>query len=143
MNTVMSDKKERQQPNGGVKWSGESVDSADNPKSQKIANIYSIQSVYCEDHLTVNDIIPTKIEQIKKLHEVSPSSKVTEDYDKIEIAPDDDVTPKTKKIANVNDNDKHLDLDEYVHSLWKWPRGRSWFTKVLFYFIRDGEQCSF
>lgn len=34
-------------------------------------------------------------------------------------------------VANVEENNKEAE-DKYVHSLWKWPTGRSWLTKVTF-----------
>lgn len=32
-------------------------------------------------------------------------------------------------VANIDENNKDAE-DKYVHSLWKWPTGRSWLTKV-------------
>lgn len=45
----------------------------------------------------------------------------------VEVAnPEDNAT-----VVNVEENNKETE-DKYVHSLWKWPTGRSWLTKVTF-----------
>lgn len=45
----------------------------------------------------------------------------------IEIAnPEENVTP-----ASVGESNKEAE-DKYEHSLWKWPTGRSWLTKVIY-----------
>lgn len=46
-------------------------------------------------------------------------------------------------VANVEENNKEAE-DKYVHSLWKWPTGRSWLTKVTlsnFIWVKYSNYC--
>lgn len=38
---------------------------------------------------------------------------------------------ENQSVVNVDENNKEGE-DKYVHSLWKWPTGRSWLTKVRY-----------
>ncbi|XP_077301652.1 sodium/potassium/calcium exchanger zydeco [Arctopsyche grandis] len=135
--SVRPEQGERQQPNGGVKWSGDHSDTSSVVKSHRNIKILSIQAAYIDQDIptspdVANNACDADREQLKSND--TQVQKNREDYDKIEVVGDNENTnqevistvQKSHDSENVNQDVE----DEYEFSLLKWPKGRSWFTKV-------------
>lgn len=150
--TVRPEQGERQQPNGGVKWSSEHNDPSTIIKHRNVKTfsnpaIHADQETPVSPDITSNTrdiVISTDGEQMKNNDLQIQKSK--EDYDKIEVIVDSenvnqDATSTIQK-QNEEENTNADASDEYEFQLLKWPTGRSWFTKVIFILHFD-ESCYF
>lgn len=149
--TVRAEQGERQQPNGGVKWSSEHNDPSTIIKHRNVRAfsnpaIHADQETPVSPDITSNTcdiVIPTDGDMKNNDLQIQKSK---EDYDKIEVIVDNeninqDATNTVQK-QNDDENANADSSDEYEFQLLKWPTGRSWFTKVIFTLHFD-KRCYF
>lgn len=139
--SVRSEQSERQQPNGGVKWSGDHSDTSSVVKSHRNIKILSIQSAYIDQDTPTSPDVTNNACDVDREQTNSNENQLQknkEDYDKIEVLGDNENANQevisAAQRGHVSENVNKDVEEEYEFSLLKWPKGRSWFTKVNHHF---------